>query len=87
MMTPHATRDMSTLKGHAAPMKSRCATEPLAKGRGRAAGPGSELLGGWFRSRILGPRGWGSCGITELQTLESEGEEAGECHRQAAGLR
>lgn len=33
---------------------------------------------------------WGSggreCRIAELQTLESEGEVAGECHRQAAGL-
>lgn len=62
MMTPHATRDVSTLKGHAAPMKSLCATEPLAKGRGRVrgrgAGPRSELLGGWFRSR----RYWGPGG-------------------------
>lgn len=79
-------------EGTCSSMKSLCATEPLAKGKGRGtgrgAGPGSELLRGWFRSRILGPsRGWGGCGITEQQTLESEGGEGVECHRQVAGLR
>lgn len=63
MMTPHATRDVSTLKGHAAPMKSLCGYRTFGgegrRGRQEEAGQDPELPGGQFRSRILGPRGEG----------------------------
>lgn len=61
------------------------ATEPLAGAGGWGLGQALNSL-----EADSGAGYWGSGGrgyrIAESQTLKSEGEVAGECHRQAAGL-
>lgn len=84
MMTPHNTRDVSTLKGHPAPMKSLCDYRTFGGGAG-GWGWGQDLNSPEADSGA-GYQGSGGA-IAELQTLESEREEAGGCHRQAAGWR